>query len=858
MAESGDLAAAVAQLRERVARLEAELAAREVRLEPLLEEKEALLQEMERLAAQRQAGAVPPDLYESSVRALVERLALLDEEVSLAARAQLPGRVDAVEGDLSLLARGLADIERGFRGLKEDLERVAGTGPLEGLRRAVDALTGEVRENVRRLLAVDARTIEQLKEVQGLLRGGRMDALETEMGRIRDLYREFVSEDRIAQFTRQVREVFDKEELEPLRRSVDRVEVALERQSEEVRTGVERLREDARVRFEALRGEVEALRQEALRVQREQVALLQARVEDLARGFAEQTREIPALREQVGSFQRRIEGLSGDLKTLSDRVRYRPVGELERERVRLEGQLDLLRGAAEKGAISREQFEVQAAPLKSSLAEIRERLFSQRRMDALARFVAAQRKESKRILDELQKVPGPEQIRGLLEKMRSSMAGRELEELRGEMQAIRAALRNRIEELPLALEAHLREVPERQARALVTEMRREAERLAASLGERLRREMEARLPPEVERHGARSRDALLEEMRRLSAETGKALREVSEEVSRLRLTVESVSEHGPALRRDLERVQERMDSLARRVERPGLESLLALKEEALRRIERLQADGARGLLPPNRFEAEMKRAVAEAADIDSRIEEALRMERVLARLQEHGQRVEAMARSVEEMKGTLAAGVAREGEREKTLLERVRQMLREEETVLLATAETRLRSLQADIARQREAAAAAEARMGKVEEALSRASETDVLRAESEERLQRALALLAEQQEALRDALAASDLRRSKAESAAESRLRALEEGQRRLDDSRAEVERLQRLVLAGQGGPRKRGLADLEAERNRLIEFIQGLSPGGEGASPPRGVASRDSPPTGPPPSPPPRKREN
>ncbi len=820
MAESEDLAL----LRERISRLEAQVAAAGVDLAPLLEEKEALLQEMERLAAQRQAGAVPPDLYESSLRALADRIALLDEEMAAAARSQIPGRVDSVEAGLADLARGLAGVDRTLQGLKEDVGRVAGAGPVEGLRKAVDALAGELRENVRRLLQVDARTIGQLKEIQGLLGGGRMDALEAEMERIRDLYREFVSEDRIAQFTRQVREVLEREELGPLRKSVERVEVAFERQADEVRDGVERLREEHRARFDALRGQVEALREEALRLQRERVEALQREVAGLARGFEEQAREVPALREQFHSFQKRFELLSTDLKVLSERARYRPVRELEQDRARLEAELDLLRGAVERGDLAREEFEARAAPLRAGLTETRERLTAQRQVEALTRFVTAQRKESKRVLEELQKVPRPEAIRGLLDQMRRSMAAGELEELRGEVALVRASLRNRIEELPVALEERLREVPERQARALVGELRKEAERLAASLGEALRKEMGTRLPAEVARHAGESRDALLEEMRDFRAQTGKALAGMSDEVGRLRVVVGALSEQGPALRRDVERVGERVDSLARRVERPGLEPLLTLKEQALLRVERLQMDGARGLLPPNRFEEEMKRAVAEAADIDARIDEALKVERVLARLQEHGQRVESLTKSVEEVRVLVAAGEARAPERERLLLERVGEMLREQEAVLAAAAEARLRALQAEMDRQREGLAAAETQMRQVAESKSQTQDVGAALSESEASLRRALERLSEQQEALRDALAAADLRRTRAEPAVESRLRALEEGQRRLAELKEEMVRLQQLALAAPPGRRRRGLADLEAERQKLVEFIRGL----------------------------------
>ncbi len=824
MAESEDLAGAVALLRERIARLEAQMAPEGADLAPLLEEKEALLQEMERLAAQRQAGAVPPDLYESSLRALAERIALLDEEMAAAARSQLPGRVDSVEAGLADLARGLAGVDRTLQGLKEDVGRVAGAGPVEGLRRAVDALAGELRDNVRRLLQVDARTIGQLKEIQGLLGGGRMDALETEMERIRDLYREFVSEDRIAQFTRQVREVLEREELGPLRKSVDRVEVALERQAEEVRTGVERLKEDAQARFDALRAQVEALREEALRLQRERVEALQREVAGLARGFEEQAREIPALREQLHSFQKRFEALSVELKVLSERTRHRPVRELEKDRARLEAELDLLRGAAERGAVSREEFEARATPLKAGLTEVRERLTAQRQMVVLARFVTAQRKESKRVLEELRKVPRPEEVRGLLDQMRRSMAAGELEELRGEVALVRATLRNRIEELPVALEARLREAPERQARALVAELRREADRIAASLGEALRKEMGARLPAEVARLSGESREALLEEMRDFRARTERTLAEMSEEVGRLRVAVGALSEQGPALRRDVERVAERVDSLARRVERPGLEPLLALKEQALRRVERLQADGARGLLPPNKFEGEMKRAVAEAADIDARIDEALKMERVLARLQEHGQSVESLAGSVQEVRALLAAGEARAPERERALLERVGAMLQEQGAVLTAAAEVRLGALQAEMDRQRGALAAAEAQVRRLAESRPPAEDVGAALSESEASLRRVLERLSAQQEELRDALAAADLRRAKAEPALESRLRGMEEGQRRLAELKGEVVRLQQLVVAGPPGKRRRGLAELEAERQKLVEFIRGL----------------------------------
>lgn len=815
----------IAQLRERLARLEVQLAATETHLAPLLEEKEALLQEMERLAAQRQAGAVPPDLYESSVRALVERLALLDEDIAAAARAQIPDRVDAVEMGLGDLARGLVNVEEGFRVLKEDLERVAGAGPVEGLRKGVDALTGELRENVRRLLQVDARAIEQLKEIQGILRGGRMDSLEVEMGRIKALYQEFVSGDRMVRFTEGIKQILQKEEFEPLRKSVDRVEVAFERHAGDVQAGVLRLREENQARFDELRGQVEVLREEALRLQREKVEALQKWVADLAEGFGQQAREIPALQDQFGSFQKRVEGLSADLKVLTDRTRYRPVRELEREQIQLEAELDLLRGAVEKGTATREEFEARAAPFKSNLVEIRERLQAQRQIEALTRFIPAQRKESKRILEELRKVPRPEEIQGLLDRMRNSMAGRELEEIRGEMQLARATLRNRIDELPVALEARLLEVPEKQARTLMKELREEGSRLAASLGEALRKEMGARLPAEVARHAGESRDALLEEVRRFSARTEKALTGMSEEVSRLRLTVESLSEQGPALRRDVERVGERVDSLARRVERPDLEALLALKEQALQRVERLQVDGARGLLPPNRFEEEMKRAVAEAADIDAHIDEVLKMERVLVRLQEHGLKVETLAKSMEEVRALVAAGEARAPGREQALLERVWEMLREEETVLTAATETRIRALHVELSRQREAMTAAEGQMGRMADTLSRIPDMDALRAESEARLRQALVRLSEQQEALRDALAAADLRRTQAGPAVEARLRALEEGRRRLEEVGAEMERLQRLVVTGPAGPRKRSIADLQAERERLMEFIRGLS---------------------------------
>lgn len=821
-----DLSDAIARLQERIARLEADLAPAEGRLAPLLEEKEALLQEVERLAAQRQAGQVPPELYESSLRALVDRLALLDEEIAASARVAIPERLSAVERSIADLDRGFAEAVAGLRALQDSLkqvEAVRGT-PVDELRRAVDALGVELRENVRRLLQVDARALEQLKEVQGLIRGGRMEQMEAEIERIRALYQEFVSEDRLSQFTESIREILRTEEFRPIQLSIEKLEVALERQGDETQAQLGKLRDDAQSRFAEMRAQVEALQEEALRVQKERIESLQGWVRDLAARLGEQVKEVPVLRGQLERFQARVESLSSDLRALAERMRYRTTPELMKERADLEAELDLLRGAAERDPLARARLEAGEPRLRERLQEIQERLEARQRSEELARTLEEQREGGRRLLEELRKVPKPEEIRGLLDQMRRSMAAQELEELRGQMEMMRATLRNRIAEIPAVLEARLLEAPERQARALMKRLQSEADRLASSLGQALRKEVEARVEGEAARVSQAARAAFEEEIRRLAERTEGALREMSREMERLRAAQEAGSEEIRNLRREVGRAGERIDLLSRRTEKQSLETLLAMKERALRAVENIQTEAAAGRLRGGGLEEELRRAVAEVADIDARIEEHVRTGQLLARIQEQGERVAALGRSVEEVRALVAAGEAAGEAREKRVMERVRELLQQQETVLIAAHETRLRALRVEVQKQQEGLAGLEARLAATAEPAHPAASDP---AEWEGRLREALQRVSGELEGVRDSVAALDLRMTRMEPALEARLRRLDEQQRRLEAIQSEMERIRGLVVAVPAGPKRRTLADLRAERERLLELLRGVPRG-------------------------------
>ncbi|MBI4362517.1 MAG: hypothetical protein HY558_05015, partial [Euryarchaeota archaeon] len=604
-------------------------------LAELLQQKETLFEELQGLQKDLESQKVSPADYETALRQRIDRLAEIDQ---------------AIEGHSgeALLSERVTALEKALQGVEAAAQRpavmqyTASSADVDTLREAVAGLGEEFRENLTQLLEVDAKTLDRVRELQTYVAGGKVEQIEAQIRKIEELYREFISEDRLQEFIRTIRATIAAEDLPPLAASIRTVKEGLEASIGKAEQALERGFSTLEEKLGVVRVQMEELRQEALQFQVEQFLPLEKRLEEIATGF-------PPVREEV--FR-----LAGALEELVFRSRPRSPGELDRQREELQATLDTLRGAHETGALPPDEYEKRAAPLRRKLdlleAQHQEHL---QRLELLGR-IQAQEETGRSVLAATRDLPRAPEIRGWLDDLRQAIRREEMTELRETVEWFRASLRLRLETIPQELderlsryEEHLRGgVDPRQIEDTLTRTREQARSQVQGalhdIQEEVRREVARGLQRGFDDlHRAAEEKRLWEDW--VSTGLADRLRTIEKRLQEAAGSMESYGRSQRLEAREVHGLRQEVEAMAQRMGRPPLTTLLKQKEDLLLALERLRIERSEGLATQEHFEAQVRRKVAQVAEIDEKLEEAAKLDAILARLDQADGRLQSIEKT---------------------------------------------------------------------------------------------------------------------------------------------------------------------------------------------------------------------
>ena len=614
-------------------------------VDELLGEKEDIFAQLEELKKKLDAKAITKENYESALREKIERLAEVDEKIEEQSKMDvLIGRMEEQSNAIQALGDALKNIAGGEIGAVP----IVSDASLEEIRAKIEEYGAELRDNVEQLLQIDARTVEELKELQKVVAGGKIEEIEKEIASLEKLYTDFADESTLSRFASSIREIIKREDL-------GKIEHALEKGLSEVHIRVEKVEDVLEVHLtkviESVKTEVEKLREEVIRKQLERLETVERRISYISDDLEARIAQISGEISNLSSLKGQIEQLQTSLDELSSRSKVRSIDELNRERGQVLMTIDTLRGGYEMGAISEAEYKTRAEKSKNRLADIDARIEELRRIETLMEKIAEQEAVLKKLhISDGGDTIGKEEIRTLISELRTGIRTEEIEDIKTNLEWVKASLQNRIEGIPFEMEAKMQ--------IFSSEMKK----LAVGVDEKTINEILRRVKDENISDGIRKniekeiRASLKEEAKRVLATADKKmadLDEINRRLPRLETGIIEISEKikelsgaNASLRKEIGETRAYFSEAVSRIEKKDASSLLKVKEETLASIDTLKIKFTGNLISKDEYEGELRRKVEEVAEIDVRIEEACKIDTLLMKIGEQEKAMKELAASL--------------------------------------------------------------------------------------------------------------------------------------------------------------------------------------------------------------------